>query len=111
MVSRPEAEGVDLAEAAVDPLAERLLDHLGEGARGLVDVIGGWSGTSVVAALAVPASVGGAGPAWVAAATGVPEADLVLPGYPLGDREPERWHRPPSPPRRATFRLPGTCRG
>ena len=105
VVHRPEDQRVDLGEARVDPLAERLLDHLGEGAQGLVDVIGGWSGGSVVAALAVPASVAGAGRGWVAAATGVPEAALVLPGYPLGDREPERWQRPPSPPRRATFRL------
>lgn len=105
VVHRPDARTVDLSEAAIDPLAERLLDHVGEGALGLVDVIGGWSGGTVVASLSVPASVAGAGAGWVAAATGVPEADLVLPGYPLGDREPERWQRAPSPPRRATFRL------
>ncbi len=105
VVHRPEAEAVDLGEATVDPLAERLLDHLGEGAAGLVDAIGDWSGGAVVAALAVPVSVAGVGAGWVAAATGVPEIDLVLPGYPLGDRHPERWKRPPSPPRRATFRL------
>ncbi len=105
VVHRPRAAAADLGEATVDPVAERLLDHLGEGALGLVNAIGGWAGSSVVAALAVPEAVAGAGPAWVAEATGVPEGDLVLPGYPLGDREPERWQRPPHPPRRATFRL------
>lgn len=105
IVHREAAEEADLGGATVDPLAERLLDHLGEGAPGLVDVIGGWAGATVVGALAVPLSVRGAGAGWVAEATGVAEADLVLPGYPLGDREPERWQRPPSPPRRATFRL------
>jgi len=87
----------------VDPVAERLLDHLESGASGLVEAIR--DGPRVVAAVAVPTTVAGAGTAWVAEATGVAETDLVLPGYPLGDREPERWRRPPSAPRRATFRL------
>jgi hypothetical protein len=98
----------EAAEAAsgeeVDPVAEALLDHLGAGARGLSDAIGG-PGPSVVAALAVPAAVAGVGGSWVADATGVPEGELVLPGYPQGDREPERWRQPPTAPRRATFRL------
>ena len=63
----------------------------------------GASRPRVVAALAVPGEVAGVG--WVVEATGVAEADLVLPGYPLGDREPERWRQPPRAPRRATFRL------
>jgi hypothetical protein len=88
----------------VDPVAEALLDHLGAGAQGLVEAITG-TGPLVVAALAVPAAVAGAGRAWVADATGVAEEALELPGYPQGDREPERWRRPPSAPRRATFRL------
>lgn len=93
----------DAAHRDVDPVAEGLLDHLGSGAQALVDAVGG--GPRVVAAVAVPTAVAAAGPAWVAKATGVPESDLVLPGYPLGDREPERWRQPPSVPRRATFRL------
>ncbi len=87
----------------LDPVAERLLDHLGSGSRGLLDAIP--TPPPVVAALAVPATVAGAGPTWVAEATGVPEAQLVLPGYPQGDREPERWRQPPNAPRRAVFRL------
>jgi len=94
----------------VDPVAEHLLHHLGSGAQGLVDALpapgrGTGPGPGVVAALAVPAAVAGAGTAWVEAATGVAEADLVLPGYPQGDGGPERWRRPPSTPRRATFLL------
>lgn len=88
----------------IDPVAECLLDHLGSGAQGLVDAECG-TASCVVAALAVPAWVADAGPGWVAEATGMAEADLVLPGYPLGDREPERWRLPPSAPRRAAFRL------
>lgn len=87
----------------VDPVAACLLDHLDSGARALVEAVE--EGPPVVAVVAVPVSVAGAGPSWVAAATGVPEAELVLPGYPQGDREPERWRQPPSVPRRATFRL------
>jgi hypothetical protein len=88
----------------VDPVAEHLLDHLGTGAQGLVEATAG-SAAPVVAALAVPMAVAGAGAGWVAEATGVAEAALVLPGYPLGDREPQRWRQPPNAPRRATFRL------
>jgi len=93
----------------VDPVAELLLGHIGSGARGLVDARPGpaprTGGPRVVAGLAVPSGVAGAGPSWVAEATGVAEADLVLPGYPQGDSEPGRWKLPPSTPRRATFLL------
>lgn len=98
-----EAAADDAAPRGVDPVAASLLDHLGSGAQALVEATRG--GPRVVAAVAVPAAVAGAGPGWVAKATGVPESDLVLPGYPQGDREPERWRQPPSVPRRATFRL------
>jgi hypothetical protein len=96
--------GDGAAARDVDPVAERLLDHLGSGAQGLVDATGGQE-ACVVAAVAVPVAVAGAGTGWVAAATGVAAEALVLPGYPLGDREPERWREPPHAPRRATFRL------
>ena len=99
----PEGRATPQGHDEVDPVAAGLLDHLGAGAWGLVEAVR--QGPRVVAAVAVPATVAGAGPAWVAEATGVPEADLLLPGYPLGDREPERWRQPPSAPRRATFRL------
>lgn len=41
----------------------------------------------------------------VVAATGIPAARLQLPGYPLGDEQPDLWSRPPEPPREARIRL------
>ncbi|MFN2607299.1 MAG: SpoIIE family protein phosphatase [Acidimicrobiales bacterium] len=41
----------------------------------------------------------------VARATGVDAADLRLPGYPLGDVQPDLWRHPPTPPREARIRL------
>jgi hypothetical protein len=41
----------------------------------------------------------------VVTATGVPSDELVLPGYPLGDLQPELWTEPPRPPRLARLRL------
>ena len=38
-------------------------------------------------------------------ATGVPAGQLHLPGYPLGDSQPDLWRRPPEPPREARIRL------
>lgn len=111
VVHRPPGEEADPDGRGVDPVAESLLDHVGVGAQALVGALpdrrgaGGASAPRVVVALAVPLAVAGAGPAWVAEATGVAEADLVLPGYPLGDREPERWRLAPRAPRRATFCL------
>jgi anti-sigma regulatory factor (Ser/Thr protein kinase) len=39
-------------------------------------------------------------------ATGQPAERLELPGYPLGDVQPDLWRRPPDPPREARIRLP-----
>ena len=112
VVHRRSGTGVDPEARGVDPVAECLLDHVGAGVGALVEAVEALrhsereapaSRPRVVAALAVP--VGVAGVAWVVKATGVAEADLVLPGYPQGDREPERWRQPPRAPRRATFRL------
>jgi hypothetical protein len=102
VVHRPAAASDD-GGREIDPVAVCLLDHLDAGAQGLVEAVR--EGPPVVAAVAVPVTVAGAGPTWVAEATGVPVSELVLPGYPQGDREPERWRQPPSAPRRATFRL------
>lgn len=41
----------------------------------------------------------------VVAATGIPAGELHLPGYPLGDEQPELWDLPPAPPREARIRL------
>jgi hypothetical protein len=87
--------------AAPDDTALRLLDVIGSGggASALAATVGG-------TALVVPAAIAGRGRPWVAEATGIAEAELVLPGYPLGDAaHPDVWKRPPSPPRQATFLL------
>jgi anti-sigma regulatory factor (Ser/Thr protein kinase) len=42
----------------------------------------------------------------LARALGVPVDRLELPGYPLGDQQPDLWSRPPLPPRLARLRLP-----
>jgi hypothetical protein len=60
---------------------------------------------AAVAVLGVPADLGADPPARVAAALGVAVADLALPGYPLGDLQPELWSEPPRPPRLARMRL------
>ncbi|MDQ1437341.1 MAG: hypothetical protein QOK43_970 [Acidimicrobiaceae bacterium] len=41
----------------------------------------------------------------VVEATGVAAEDLRLPGYPLGDEQPDLWKQPPAPPRQARIRL------
>ncbi|HET7487478.1 MAG TPA: SpoIIE family protein phosphatase [Acidimicrobiales bacterium] len=41
----------------------------------------------------------------ITGATGVPADALHLPGYPLGDQQPDLWRRPPAPPREARIRL------
>lgn len=41
----------------------------------------------------------------VSLATGVPAGELHLPGYPLGDEQPDLWRQPPAPPREARIRL------
>lgn len=41
----------------------------------------------------------------VVEATGVPADELQLPGYPLGDEQPDLWNLPPDPPREARIRL------
>lgn len=56
-------------------------------------------------ALAVPDTTGDEARARVERATGVPIGDLTLPGYPLGDQQPDLWHHPPAPPREARLLL------
>jgi hypothetical protein len=77
----------------------RLLQTIGGAASELAAAVG------AAAVLEVPVEIAGRGPSWVADATGTVEGELELPGYPLGDAEPERWREPPVPPRRATFEL------
>ncbi|HVT76365.1 MAG TPA: ATP-binding protein [Acidimicrobiales bacterium] len=55
--------------------------------------------------LAVPDDLGADPRQRVADATGIPVDDLDLPGYPLGDAQPELWGEPPRPPRLARLAL------
>jgi anti-sigma regulatory factor (Ser/Thr protein kinase) len=58
-----------------------------------------------VAVLRVPAEGNEDPLARVARATGIPTAELDLPGYPLGDSQPDLWRLPPTPPREARLHL------
>lgn len=95
----PSWAATDRSGTEGDPRAFRLLGEIGQGPHHLGRAVG------AAAVMQVPPEVAGAGAAWVAEATGVPEEQLVLPGYPLGDTDPGRWKLPPAPPRRATFEL------
>ena len=104
--------GHDVATSAVGDDAEGALDVLlgatgrpaGDALAAVVEHMRGRGDPSVVV-LAVPHDAADDSRARVAAATGLPEDELVLPGYPLGDQQPELWHLPPAPPRLARLRL------
>lgn len=83
-------------------LLERALDVAGEGADQQLRILGA-NGPSAV--LAVPATAAIDSLDRLVEATGIPPGDLVLPGYPLGDTQPDLWKRPPAPPREARVRV------
>lgn len=84
---------------------DRLLDHLlavtGQPARAIAAA----AGEERVAVLAVSDSSDEEGMKRLEAATGLPKERLQLPGYPLGDLQPDLWRHPPTPPREARLRL------
>jgi anti-sigma regulatory factor (Ser/Thr protein kinase) len=59
-----------------------------------------------VAVIRVPDPLGPDRHGELAAALGVPRGELQLPGYPLGDLQPDLWAQPPTPPRSARIHLP-----
>jgi hypothetical protein len=59
----------------------------------------------VVMVIRVPAIARGQALERVSRATGIPAHELELPGYPIGDVQPELWKAPPSPPREARIKL------
>lgn len=59
-----------------------------------------------VVVLGVPGDLGEDPRLRVVEATGIALDDLELPGYPLGDLQPELWREAPRPPRVARLRLP-----
>jgi anti-sigma regulatory factor (Ser/Thr protein kinase) len=84
---------------------DRLLDCLLAVAGQPVGTIAEAAGLARVAVLAVPDSSGEEAVLRIEAATGVPREQLELPGYPLGDLQPDLWRHPPTPPRQARLRL------
>lgn len=82
-------------------LLDCLLPAAGQPARAIAAA----AGVEGVAVIAVPGSSGDDAMERLEAATGVPRDQVQLPGYPLGDLQPDLWHRPPSPPREARLRL------
>lgn len=84
---------------------DRLLDCLlSVTGRPAGDIAAG-SGLAQVAVLSVPESSGDQAVERMEEATGLPRHQLRLPGYPLGDLQPDLWHQPPAPPREARLRL------
>lgn len=83
----------------------RLLDDLLVAAGGPATAIASAAGLERVAVVAVPDGSGEEAMARLCAATGLREEELQLPGYPLGDLQPDLWHSPPTPPREARLRL------
>lgn len=55
--------------------------------------------------IAVPADLGADRHGDLAEALGVAPEELELPGYPLGDLQPDLWSEPPRPPRTALLHL------
>lgn len=95
-------------------LPEALLDCAGAAAGSLADHIldaaASFSAPSLDARAAafvarVPEEPGRDPLERVSRATGIPAGELRLPGYPLGDMQPDLWSRPPDPPREARIRL------
>ena len=87
------------------PADGALLESLLVVAGGTAQEIAAGAGQPRVIALAVPRTTGEEATGRVEHATGVAIADLSLPGYPLGDQQPDLWQHPPAPPREARLRL------
>lgn len=96
-------DGLVVAPVPVDE--DRLLDRLLCAAGSAGEAMADAAALPDAAALYVPEETADAGLRRVEAATGLPKEELVLPGYPLGDLQPDLWHHPPAPPREARLRL------
>ena len=97
-----------------EALPELLLDHTGDGAEAVAERIveearrfaGGRLRDDVaVVVLRVPEDATDRPIERVSRATGVPTGELRLPGYPVGESQPDAWQRRPQPPREAWIRL------
>jgi anti-sigma regulatory factor (Ser/Thr protein kinase) len=101
--SDPSHPGAVVAEPVLDALLGAAGDGPVDQLRALAAVAPG--GGDDLAVLSVPADLGPDPLARVAAATGVGADDLELPGYPLGDAQPDLWATPPRPPREARLHV------
>jgi anti-sigma regulatory factor (Ser/Thr protein kinase) len=101
--------GLGPGDALVVPAApsdhDRLLDCLLSVTGRPAGEIAAGSGLAQVAVLSVPDSSGEQAIERVEKATGLRREQLGLPGYPLGDLQPDLWHEPPAPPREARLRM------
>ncbi|MDQ1396027.1 MAG: hypothetical protein QOG64_1286, partial [Acidimicrobiaceae bacterium] len=97
-----------------EKLADTLLDCSGRSAEDVVKCLVDAASTFAhgqarddvaVVALRVPLDAKDDPLGRVADATGVAAADLRLPGYPLGEVQPDLWRQPPEPPRAARIRI------
>lgn len=97
-------------------LGEALLDCAGAPAKNLADHVlqaatahaGSLPDDAAVLLARVPEE-GGRDPLLrLVEATGIAAEKLQLPGYPLGDEQPDLWAQPPDPPREARVRLAPT---
>ncbi len=84
---------------------DRLLDCLLAVTGQAAPAIAAAAGVESATVLAVPGSSGEEAVKRLESATGLSREQLQLPGYPLGDLQPDLWHHPPAPPREARLRL------
>jgi sigma-B regulation protein RsbU (phosphoserine phosphatase) len=90
---------LDCSGLSAETVADRLLDAATAFAGG------GLRDDVAVLVLRVPDDVGDDPVGRMTRATGLPAEQLDLPGYPLGDVQPDLWREPPEPPREARIRL------
>lgn len=102
-----EARGPDGELFGEEPLCEILLDCSGLTAETVADRVvdaatefagGGLRDDVAVVVLRVPDDNGDDPLGRMTRATGLPAEELNLPGYPLGDVQPDLWRDPPEPP-------------
>jgi anti-sigma regulatory factor (Ser/Thr protein kinase) len=92
------------AGAPAEEVADRVLEAARSHARAVPD-------DAAVFVTRVPDDLGPDPVARVVEATGIPADELVLPGYPLGDVDPDLWQRAPEPPREARMRMTAEAAG
>ena len=109
-----EARNADGEQFGEEALGEVLLDCAGLTAEEMADRVVGAAATFAdgtlrddvaVVVLRVPDDAGSDPVGRITRATGLEAGELNLPGYPLGDEQPDLWKRPPTPPREARIRL------